>query len=70
MAKEKETKPMANTVIGSSLVVDGEISGEEPLTILHQRLRQHLDRVQCPPPSRGSVNGAQRNGGQFFSFLR
>ena len=25
MAKEKETKPMANTVIGSSIVVDGEI---------------------------------------------
>jgi cytoskeletal protein CcmA (bactofilin family) len=34
MAKEKETKPMANTVIGSSIVVDGEISGEEPITIL------------------------------------
>ena len=25
---------MANTVIGSSIVVDGEISGEEPITIL------------------------------------
>ncbi len=25
---------MANTVIGSSIVVDGEISSEEPLTIL------------------------------------
>jgi cytoskeletal protein CcmA (bactofilin family) len=25
---------MANTVIGSSIVVDGEISGDEPLTIL------------------------------------
>ncbi|MBN2574977.1 MAG: polymer-forming cytoskeletal protein [Deltaproteobacteria bacterium] len=25
---------MANTVIGSSIVVDGEISGEEPLVIL------------------------------------
>lgn len=25
---------MANTVIGSSIVVDGEITGEEPLTIL------------------------------------
>jgi len=24
---------MANTVIGSSIVIDGEISGEEPLTI-------------------------------------
>jgi cytoskeletal protein CcmA (bactofilin family) len=34
MAKEKETKPMANTVIGSSIVVDGEISGEESVTIL------------------------------------
>jgi cytoskeletal protein CcmA (bactofilin family) len=34
MAKEKEAKPMANTVIGSSIVVDGEIIGEEPLTIL------------------------------------
>ena len=34
MAKEKETKPMGNTVIGSSIVVDGEISGEEPITIL------------------------------------
>ena len=34
MAKEKDTKPMANTVIGSSIVIDGEISSEEPLTIL------------------------------------
>jgi cytoskeletal protein CcmA (bactofilin family) len=34
MAKEKDTKPMANTVIGSSIVIDGEITGEEPLTIL------------------------------------
>lgn len=34
MAKEKETKPMGNTIIGSSIVVDGEISGEEPITIL------------------------------------
>jgi cytoskeletal protein CcmA (bactofilin family) len=34
MAKEKEAKPMANTVIGSGIVIDGEISGEEPLTIL------------------------------------
>jgi cytoskeletal protein CcmA (bactofilin family) len=33
MAKDKD-KPMANTIIGSSIVVDGEISGEEPLTIL------------------------------------
>jgi cytoskeletal protein CcmA (bactofilin family) len=34
MAKEKDTKPMANTVIGSSIVIDGEITGEEGLTIL------------------------------------
>ena len=34
MAKEKETKPMGNTVIGSSIVIDGEISGEEAITIL------------------------------------
>jgi cytoskeletal protein CcmA (bactofilin family) len=34
MAKEKEARPMANTVIGSSIVIDGEISGDEPLTIL------------------------------------
>lgn len=34
MAKEKEAKPMANTVIGSSIVVDGEITGEEAITIL------------------------------------
>jgi cytoskeletal protein CcmA (bactofilin family) len=34
MAKEKEARTMANTVIGSSIVIDGEISGEEPLTIL------------------------------------
>lgn len=33
MAKEKELKPMANTVIGSSIVIDGEISGDEQLTI-------------------------------------
>ena len=33
MAKDKD-KPMANTTIGSSIIVDGEISGEEPLTIL------------------------------------
>jgi cytoskeletal protein CcmA (bactofilin family) len=33
MAKEKDTKPMANTVIGSGLVIDGEITGEEALTI-------------------------------------
>jgi cytoskeletal protein CcmA (bactofilin family) len=33
MAKDKD-KSMANTIIGSSIVVDGEISGEEPLTIL------------------------------------
>jgi len=32
MAKEKDTKPMANTVIGSSIVIDGEITAEESLT--------------------------------------
>jgi cytoskeletal protein CcmA (bactofilin family) len=34
MAKEKEARPMANTVIGSSIVIDGEISGEEGITVL------------------------------------
>ena len=34
MAKEKEARPMASTVVGSSIVIDGEISGDEPLTIL------------------------------------
>jgi cytoskeletal protein CcmA (bactofilin family) len=34
MLKEKEAKPMANTVIGSNIVIDGEINGEEPITIL------------------------------------
>jgi cytoskeletal protein CcmA (bactofilin family) len=33
MAKEKD-KPMGNTVIGSGIVIDGEVSGEEPLTVL------------------------------------
>jgi cytoskeletal protein CcmA (bactofilin family) len=33
MAKDKD-KIMANTTIGSSITVDGEITGEEPLTIL------------------------------------
>ena len=33
MAKDKD-KTMANTIIGSSIVIDGEITGEEPLTIL------------------------------------
>jgi cytoskeletal protein CcmA (bactofilin family) len=33
MAKDKDSKPMGNTIIGSSIVVDGEITGEEPLTI-------------------------------------
>lgn len=33
MAKDKD-RPMGNTTIGSSIVVDGEITGEEPLTIL------------------------------------
>jgi cytoskeletal protein CcmA (bactofilin family) len=34
MAKEKESRPMANTVIGSSIVIDGEISGDEGITVL------------------------------------
>src|SRR5262245_32242311 len=33
MAKDKD-KPMGNTVIGSGIVIDGEVSGEEPLTVL------------------------------------
>src|SRR3954454_23476729 len=33
MAKEKD-RPMGNTVIGSGIVIDGEVSGEEPLTVL------------------------------------
>jgi cytoskeletal protein CcmA (bactofilin family) len=33
MAKDKD-KSMGNTIIGASIIVDGEISGEEPLTIL------------------------------------
>jgi cytoskeletal protein CcmA (bactofilin family) len=33
MAKEKD-KPMGNTVISSGIVIDGEVSGEEPLTVL------------------------------------
>jgi cytoskeletal protein CcmA (bactofilin family) len=33
MAKEKDIKTMASTVIGSSIVIDGEITGEETLTI-------------------------------------
>lgn len=33
MAKDKDQKPMGNTIIGSSIVIDGEIQGEEPLTI-------------------------------------
>lgn len=35
MAKTDKDKPMANTtVIGSSITIDGEISGEESVTIL------------------------------------
>lgn len=34
MAKQERDRPMANTVIGSSIVIDGEVSGEEPLTVL------------------------------------
>ena len=33
MAKERD-KSMGNTVISNGIVIDGEISGEEPLTIL------------------------------------
>jgi cytoskeletal protein CcmA (bactofilin family) len=34
MAKQEKDRPMANTVIGSSITIDGEISGEEPVTVL------------------------------------
>ena len=34
MAKQERDKPMVNTVIGNGIVIDGEVSGEEPLTIL------------------------------------
>jgi cytoskeletal protein CcmA (bactofilin family) len=34
MAKQERDKPMGNTVISSGIVIDGEVSGEEPLTIL------------------------------------
>jgi cytoskeletal protein CcmA (bactofilin family) len=35
MAKqERETKPMSNTLISNGIVIDGEVNGEEPLTIL------------------------------------
>ncbi len=34
MAKQERDRTMANTVIGSSIVIDGEVSGEEPVTIL------------------------------------
>jgi cytoskeletal protein CcmA (bactofilin family) len=36
MAKQEKDKPMANanTVIGSGITIDGEVSGEEPLTVL------------------------------------
>ena len=32
--QERETKPMNNTLISNGIVIDGEVSGEEPLTIL------------------------------------
>jgi cytoskeletal protein CcmA (bactofilin family) len=34
MAKQERDKPMGNTVISNGIVIDGEVSGEEPLTIL------------------------------------
>jgi cytoskeletal protein CcmA (bactofilin family) len=34
MAKTERDKPMGNTVISNGIVIDGEVSGEEPLTIL------------------------------------
>jgi cytoskeletal protein CcmA (bactofilin family) len=34
MAKQERDRLMANTVIGSSIVIDGEVTGEEPVTIL------------------------------------
>jgi cytoskeletal protein CcmA (bactofilin family) len=34
MAKQETQKPMSNTVISSGIVIDGEVSGEEPLTVL------------------------------------
>jgi cytoskeletal protein CcmA (bactofilin family) len=36
MAKEKEMKSMANTVIGSSIVIEGEVSGDESITVMGQ----------------------------------
>jgi cytoskeletal protein CcmA (bactofilin family) len=34
MAKQERDKSMGNTVISNGIVIDGEVSGEEPLTIL------------------------------------
>jgi cytoskeletal protein CcmA (bactofilin family) len=34
MAKQEKDRPMVNTVISNGIVIDGEVSGEEPLTIL------------------------------------
>ena len=34
MAKQERDKAMGNTVISNGIVIDGEVSGEEPLTIL------------------------------------
>src|SRR5262245_40331746 len=34
MAKQEKDKSMGNTVIGSSIVIDGEVGGEEALTVL------------------------------------
>jgi cytoskeletal protein CcmA (bactofilin family) len=34
MAKQEKDRSMGNTIIGSSIVIDGEISGDEQLTVL------------------------------------
>jgi len=34
MAKQEKEKSMGNTVISTGIVIDGEVSGEEPLTVL------------------------------------
>ena len=34
MAKQEREKSMGNTVISNGIVIDGELTGEEPLTIL------------------------------------
>ena len=32
--EQEREKPMGNTVISSGIIIDGEVSGEEPLTVL------------------------------------